>query len=209
MLAVVAVATAWTGFQATKWDGRQAFLYGRASSYRFEADAASTYGGQELSADAGIFTAWLQAHAAGNTSLQSQYERRFTPDFSTAFDALARDQPVHQPQGTCRAERHGAVPQPLFCQSDGSENNKASAAFDEGTDARETGDKYVRRHSAVRLGPVPGRPSPASQSPNSPYWLECCGVRAACVCARLRSLPFLVSGESDRLRVNVSSKFLA
>src|SRR5579862_8557258 len=42
VLAVVAVATAWSGFQSAKWDGRQALLYGRASSLRFEADAAST-----------------------------------------------------------------------------------------------------------------------------------------------------------------------
>src|SRR6516225_713414 len=93
VLAVVAVATAWTGFQATRWDGRQAYLYGRASAYRFEADAASTYGGQQLSADAGIFTAWLEAHSAGNTALQSQFERRFTPDFANAFDAWLATNP--------------------------------------------------------------------------------------------------------------------
>ncbi len=143
VLAVVAVATAWTGFQATKWDGRQAYLYGRASSYRFEADAASTYGGQELSADAGIFTAWLEAHSAGNTKLQTQYERRFTPDFATAFDAWLATDPftnAKAPPGP------SAMPQyrnPYFAKATAL-NNKAAAAFDEGTDARETGDKYVR-----------------------------------------------------------------
>ena len=56
VLAVVAVATAWGGYQATKWDGRQSFLYGKASSVRFQADAASTFGGQELAGDVGIST---------------------------------------------------------------------------------------------------------------------------------------------------------
>ena len=73
VLAVVAVATAWGGYQATKWDGRQSLLYGQASSHRFQADAASTFGGQELTGDVAIFNAWLQAHAANDTQLESQY----------------------------------------------------------------------------------------------------------------------------------------
>ena len=31
LLAVVAVSTAWSGFQAAKWDGRQSFDYGTSS----------------------------------------------------------------------------------------------------------------------------------------------------------------------------------
>ena len=42
ILAIVAIATAWSGYQAARWDGRQAFLYGTSSRIRFEADAAAT-----------------------------------------------------------------------------------------------------------------------------------------------------------------------
>jgi len=143
VLAVVAVATAWTGFQATKWDGRQAYLYGKASSYRFEADAASTYGGQELSADAGIFTAWLEAHSAGNSSLQSQYQRRFTPDFATAFDAWLATDPFTNPGAPPGPSTMPQYHNPYFAKATAL-NDEASNAFDEGTSARETGDKYVR-----------------------------------------------------------------
>lgn len=143
VLAVVAVATAWTGFQATKWDGRQAFLYGRASAYRFEADAASTYGGQELAADAGIFTAWLEAHSSGNTTLQSQYERRFTPDFAVAFAAWLKTDPFTNPKAPAGPSAMPEYHNPYFAKAT-TLNDKASAAFDEGTTARETGDKYVR-----------------------------------------------------------------
>ena len=48
VLAIVAVATAWSGYQAARWDGQQSLLYGHATADRFKADAASTYGGQEL-----------------------------------------------------------------------------------------------------------------------------------------------------------------
>jgi len=62
VLAVVAVATAWSGYQAARWDGTQARLHGESSHTRFAADAASTYGGQVLVTDVSLFTAWLQAH---------------------------------------------------------------------------------------------------------------------------------------------------
>src|SRR4051794_11217440 len=69
ILAIVAVATAWSGFQASQWGGEQSFEYAQASRDRFAAEAASTLGGQELAADSAMFTAWLQARAAGNATL--------------------------------------------------------------------------------------------------------------------------------------------
>jgi hypothetical protein len=33
LLAVVAVATAWSGYQTARWDGRQAHLYGLSNKY--------------------------------------------------------------------------------------------------------------------------------------------------------------------------------
>src|SRR5664279_2961482 len=71
LLAIVAIVTAWSGFQAAKFDGRQSVLYGHSSRDRFEAEAATTSGDQRLAADAGIFTAWLQAHAADDTELET------------------------------------------------------------------------------------------------------------------------------------------
>ena len=96
VLAIVAIATAWSGYQATKWDGQQSLLYGQASRDRFQADAASTYGGQLLSADASFFTAWLQAHSTNDSALQ-----RSTYDGSAPttgwVQRLAGDRPVHEP----------------------------------------------------------------------------------------------------------------
>ncbi len=37
VLALIAVATAWSGYHAAKWDGHQAFLYGTSSRLRVEA----------------------------------------------------------------------------------------------------------------------------------------------------------------------------
>lgn len=143
MLAVVAVMTAWSGLQAAKWDGHQSLLYGQASRDRFQADAASTLAGQQLSANASMFTAWLQARAAGNTELQATYVRRFTPDYRDAYEAWLKTDPFVNP---------AAPPGPGYMRSYHNPNQEAAnrlnalaaATFDEGTHARETADKYVR-----------------------------------------------------------------
>jgi hypothetical protein len=143
ILAIVAVATAWSGLQAAKWDGRQSLLYGEASSYRFQADAASTLAGLQLSADASMFTGLLQARAAGDTQLQASYVRRFTPDYRDAYQAWLKTDPFVNP---------AAPPGPAFMPSYHNPNQDkanqlnalAAATFDEGTAANETADKYVR-----------------------------------------------------------------
>jgi hypothetical protein len=143
VLAIVAVATAYSGFQAAKWDGRQSFLYANASKERFEADAASTLGGQQLVADSSMLTAWLQAEDSGDKTLQDQLVRRFTPDYRAAFDDWLKTDPLTD---------HNAPPGPGYMPSFHNPNldqaahlnEEASANFTEGTEARETADKYVR-----------------------------------------------------------------
>jgi hypothetical protein len=54
-------------------------LYAESSRDRFQAEAASTRGGQELVADSSMFNAWLQAKAANDPQLQAGFARRFTP----------------------------------------------------------------------------------------------------------------------------------
>jgi hypothetical protein len=143
VLALVAIATAWSGYQATQWGGRQALLYGQASTTRFAADAASTRGGQFLVADSSMFTAWLQARSSGDTQLQAVLVRRFSPEYRAAFVAWLRTDPFRD---------HSAPPgpgyMPGFSQPDLEHakglNDQASALFAEGTDARETANEYVR-----------------------------------------------------------------
>src|SRR5271166_1411115 len=47
ILAVIAVATAWSGYYSAKWDGRQALLYGTSARLRVEAALAAAEGGQQ------------------------------------------------------------------------------------------------------------------------------------------------------------------
>ena len=143
LLAIVAIATAYSGYQATKWDGRQSLLYGEASRDRFQAEAASTTGDLTLSADASFFTAWLQAHSVNDASLETLYVRRFTADYRVAFNAWIATDPFTNPNAPSGP---GVMPQyhnPYLAKA-ASLNTQASTTFELGTAARETGDKYVR-----------------------------------------------------------------
>ena len=143
LLAFVAIATAWSGYQAAKWDGRQALRYGEASRLRFQADSMSTRGGQTLIGNQSIFTGWLQAHEAGDPRLQALLVKRFTPDYRIAFHFWLLTDPFHNPKAPAGP---GYMPQyrnELLIQAD-QLNTEASNTFQEGTDARETADKYVR-----------------------------------------------------------------
>jgi hypothetical protein len=143
VLAIVAVATAWSGYQTARWDSKQAFLYGTSSSARFAGDRQATRGGQEQLYDAGTFGSWLAATATGNVKAAALFERRFRPEFRPAFRAWLKTDPFHNPK---------APPGPLVMPqyhnasliASAASATKAAAAFEEGTKAREHGDDYLR-----------------------------------------------------------------
>jgi hypothetical protein len=142
-LGLVAVATAWSGYQAAQWDGRQALLYGNSSTIRIQADENLTLGGQQRLLDVSTFNTWIQAESRGDTELAELYVRRFSPEFRVAFDAWLATDPF---------ENSGAPPGPSFMpeyenpllEKGAAMNARATVVFDEGTEARETAEQYVR-----------------------------------------------------------------
>jgi hypothetical protein len=143
LLAVVAIATAWGGYQAARWDGRQAELYGRSSTIRNEADQALTLGGQQRLLDVSTFNTWIQARFEGHDDLAALYVRRFSPEFKTAFDAWIALDPLSNPEAPPGPSFMPEYVNPLLEQ--GTElNHKAERLFDEGTTARHHADEYIR-----------------------------------------------------------------
>jgi hypothetical protein len=151
LLAIIAIATAWSGYEAARWDGQQALRYGEAIRDRFAADAASTLSGQRLVANSSIFTAWLTAKHTGMAELQRELERRFTPEYRASFEAWLATDPDHNPDAP-----PGPGYMPLFREPGMEEakrlNERATATFEVGTRAREIADKYVR--DTVRFATV-------------------------------------------------------
>jgi hypothetical protein len=143
VLAVVAVATAWTGFQAAKWDGQESVLYGDSSTLRTQASTESALGAQLLAANASIFTAWLQARFDNRTELMADLERRFSPDYKAAFDAWLKTDPFTNPDAPPGPGYMKDYRSPHFAEADRL-NTEADHTFEEGTHARHTAETYVR-----------------------------------------------------------------
>jgi len=77
ILALVAVATAWSGYQAAQWAGKRAEEYGKASRLRVNAEGLATLSGQERIYDSDTFDSWLAAKLDGKAEAAAFFERRF------------------------------------------------------------------------------------------------------------------------------------
>jgi hypothetical protein len=143
VLALVAIATAWSGYQAARWDGKQSVLYGRASKLRIEAQGTAAYGTQVRLYDALTVTEWLKAEQRGDKELAAFFERRLAPEIRPAFEAWSAMDPVHNPKAPA-----GPALMPGYHNAAAGQalnlDQEASEVFDEGTQARERADQYVR-----------------------------------------------------------------
>jgi len=77
ILALVAVATAWSGYQAAKWAGNRAEQYAKANRLRVTAEGLATLAGQERIYDSDTFNSWLAARLDGKAQAAEFFERRF------------------------------------------------------------------------------------------------------------------------------------
>ncbi|HET9650223.1 MAG TPA: hypothetical protein VFP34_18610 [Microlunatus sp.] len=143
VLSLAAIATAWSGFQASQWDERQGFSYGQATTQRFAASAASTLGGQQLAADSAMFSSWLGARAAGNADLEMVLVRRFTPDYRQAFDEWIKTDPLNNPSAPPGPGYMPGYKNPNLEKAE-QLNIEAAELFTAGTEAGEKAGKYVR-----------------------------------------------------------------
>ncbi len=143
LLAIVAVATALSGYQAALWDGESAKEYATSSRLRTEANGAQLTANQTLAYNGGNVTAWIQAMESGNTELADILAGRFTPDFKPAFDAWVKTDPLTNPDAPHGPSKMPQYVDPLTEQA--TELGEAAAhAFDLGVDYRSTGEHYVR-----------------------------------------------------------------
>ena len=143
ILALVAVATAWSGYQAAKWAGNRAEQYANASRLRVTAEGLATLAGQERIYDSDTFNSWLAAKLDDKEKAAEFFERRFRNEYRPAFMAWLKADPFTNAQ---------APPGPIFMPEYHNAkheqflglNRKATEVADQGTKSGETGDEYVR-----------------------------------------------------------------
>lgn len=143
LLAVVAVVTAWSGYQAAKWDGESARAYAESARVRIEAERLYLRSGQVLAYDANTFNSWLEATVRGEDDVAALMQKRFTPEYRVAFEAWLELDPLRNPDAPAGP---GLMPEYHNALADESAelSTQATEAFEEAVHARETGDSYVR-----------------------------------------------------------------
>ena len=104
LLSLAAVATAWSGYQATRWNGEQARTASAVNKTRLEAARAADLATSQTQVDVATFVAWADAYAQDDTELADFYRDRFRPEFVPAFDAWVATRPL---------QTEGAPPTPF------------------------------------------------------------------------------------------------
>jgi hypothetical protein len=142
LLAVAALATAWSGYQASLWDGIQSSNYTQASAARTNAAQKHTEANQYRLADLSVFENYIDASLDGDTKLADFYRPRFSEALEPAYEAWIALEPESNPD---------APPSPLGMpeyqpaqeQESRDLTARAEAKFTEGEDANNYSDTYT------------------------------------------------------------------
>ncbi|HEY2372266.1 MAG TPA: hypothetical protein VGH82_06925 [Gaiellaceae bacterium] len=97
LLALAAVATAWSSYQASRWNGEQAKAFSRSNTARIESTRASGLADSQSQIDVATFTQWANAYALRETMLADFYFHRFRAEFKPAVEAWIATRPLHNP----------------------------------------------------------------------------------------------------------------
>src|SRR4029077_15212495 len=97
LLSVATVATAWSGYQSTRWNGEQAKAGARANALRIESAKAAGLANTETEIDVATFTQWVNAYAQKQTALTDFYFKRFREEFRPALEAWVATRPLKNP----------------------------------------------------------------------------------------------------------------
>lgn len=103
LLSIVAVLTAWCGFESAKWGGEMSIAFSQASSARVAATAADSEARDARQFDLTIYAMFVETQATGDEQLATYIEDRFTPAFAVAYDAWVADGSV-EPSPFAREE---------------------------------------------------------------------------------------------------------
>jgi hypothetical protein len=142
LLAVAALATAWSGYQASLWDGIQSSNYTQASAARTNAAQKHTEANQYRLADLSVFENYIDASLTGNAEVADFYRPRFSEALEPAYEAWIALEPESNPD---------APPSPLGMpeyqpaqeQEARDLTARAEAKFAEGEDANTYSDTYT------------------------------------------------------------------
>jgi hypothetical protein len=142
LLSVTAIATAWCGFQATKWGGAMSIAFSQATTARMEATRADGNANRQSNNQIQLYVDWLNATLEGNTELSDYLSENFPEPLAAAWAAWMRLDPF---EGTDAPATPFDMPE--FVQPDAlaarEADARADALFQEALESNQRGDDYT------------------------------------------------------------------
>jgi hypothetical protein len=143
VLASVAVLTAWSGYQAARWDARSTQSYALAASKNLEAQEEHTLAGHDRLYDITTFDSWVDAKVRGEAKLAEFFQRQFRPEYAVAFEAWLKTDPFDNPRApgspiAMTEYRNEKAERSLLFRKE------SARLYQEAVQQRETGDQYIR-----------------------------------------------------------------
>jgi hypothetical protein len=142
LLAVAAVATAWSSYQSAHWSGVHTIDFSSANAARIESTRASGVANGQTQVDVLTFTQWANAYSRGNQRLTDFYFDRFRDEFKPVVEAWIATRPLRNPDAP---ETPFAMPEYRLAKNAEAERLLAEAersAASEG-EANQRSDNYV------------------------------------------------------------------
>ncbi len=143
LLALVTLTAAWAGYSAAKWGTVSRIDIAESSTLRNLATRDDLTAISLRNFDSSTFNAWYIAFTLNSPQKEAIAERRFRPEFRTAFNAWMATDPLHNPHappGPTYMPQYKLAAQAQANKLD----NEASAEFQVGNNAGAVGDEYVR-----------------------------------------------------------------
>ena len=97
LLALATVATAWSGYQASRWNGEQAKASSRTNAIRIDAARAQGLAQAQTQVDVATFSSWADAYAHKDALLADFYFKRFRKEFRPTVEAWIATRPLRNP----------------------------------------------------------------------------------------------------------------
>lgn len=143
ILALVALSTAWSGYQASQWSTYQTDLFYESSNLSLMSEELVLAEGQDTIYNTVTLNGWLIGQMQGRKYITKFYERRFLPEFKLAFDEWIKTDPLNNNQSA-----PGPRYMPGYRSSKMDEANELTkevyAKYNEGMKAQFTARDYIR-----------------------------------------------------------------
>jgi hypothetical protein len=97
LLSLATLATAWAGYQSSRWHSEQAKMQAKATAIRIESTRSQDVANREAQIDVALFFQWVDARSQGQSRLADFYRARFTDRLAPAFNAWITRGPFTNP----------------------------------------------------------------------------------------------------------------